>query len=78
MRPGSVTRLEMNALGRDEGFHQLATTDMQLHGDIAHLRSLGAGLFRTRDIIHHAVAAYEQSRTLLAQIELPERKLRRE
>jgi hypothetical protein len=70
-------RLEMNRLGKDESIHQFATTTMQLVGDIAHLRSLGAGLFGTRHVIHRAIAAYEQSKELLAQIELTERKLHR-
>lgn len=67
----------MNRLDEDESFHQFAATTMQLVGDIAHLRSPGAGLVRTRHVIHHAIAAYEQSKELLAQIDLTERKLHR-
>jgi hypothetical protein len=70
-------RLAMSPFDEDEPLRQVASTDMQLAGDAAHLRSLGDGLSRTRHIIHRAVAAYEQSRNLLAQIELAERKLRR-
>ena len=70
-------RLKLNPLDEDESFHHLATTNMQLAGDIAHLRSLGDGLFRTRYANHRVVAAREQSKNLLAQIELAERRLRR-
>jgi hypothetical protein len=70
-------RLEMKPLEDDQSFRQVASADMQLAGDAAHLRSLGDGLFRTRDIIHRGIAAYEQSKRLLAQIELAERRLRR-
>jgi hypothetical protein len=68
---------KMNSFDQEEFFDQLAAANGQLAGDFAHLRALGAGLFRTRQIIRRAVAAYEQSKELLAQIERWERKLRR-
>jgi hypothetical protein len=70
-------RLEMGPADEAESSRQVASTDMQLASHTAHLRSLGDGLFRTRHLIHRAVAAYEQSKKLLAQIELAERKPRR-
>jgi hypothetical protein len=65
-------RLAMDPDDNAAFFGGIACTDMQFVGDVAHLRSLGDGLFRTRHVIHRAIAAYEQSKRLLAQIELAE------
>lgn len=71
-------RLGMSPLDTDESFRDVVGAEMRrVVGDVAHLRSLGDGLSRTRDILHRAIAAYEQSRQLLMQIELAERKQRR-
>jgi len=77
VRHTSVMRLAMDPDDNAAFFGQVACTDMQFVGEVAHLRSLGDGLFRTRHVIHRAIAAYEQSKRLLAQIELAESNRRR-
>ena len=63
----------MKRVDKEESRNQVATTHMQLAGARAQLRVLGKGLRRTSDVIGRAVAAYQESKQLLAQIEMAER-----
>lgn len=48
---------------------QVDATGDQLAGDMSHLRTLWAGLQRTREVVRRAAAAYEDSLRLLLNLD---------